>query len=181
MNIIMEEYIKIEQYLANGNDGNIVKQNKNPMRGLVVMLLGIAVLIVALRSHLPETAQIAFMTLGVLAALAGGIMMVLVCTSECGGYRFKTTGAKMCHYRRYITANDKQKFVACVNSGDMRPLEQVHKETSTGTLMHAYVATDGSYAILQVEEYIPHDFVPITAPVALDQPNATLLLQWIKS
>lgn len=177
----MENYIKIEKYLADGKDGNISKQRKNPFWGILLLVVGLVVIVLSIRCHLPETVQIACLSLGVLATLVGAVMLVLLSTSDCGGFRFNTTGACICRYRRYIATADRQQLLNCVNAGDMRLLNQVHKETSTGTLLQAYISKDGNYAILQVEEYIPHDFVPITPPVTLDQSNATLLLQWLKN
>ena len=177
----MEDFIKIENYLANGSDGNIVKQPKNPLRGLLVLLVGIAVIVFSTQCSMPETAQIASLSLGVLAALVGGMMLVLLSTSDCGGYRFKTTGAPLCRYRRYVASDDRQRLIDSVSSADMRLLGDIHKESSTSTLLQAFVAKDGSYAVLQVEGYIPHDFVPRTAPVSLDKENASLLLQWLKN
>lgn len=176
----MENFIEIENYLANEKDGNIVKERKNPFYGLLTLLIGIIVTIVSIQCKIPETVQMACLSAGVISVLVGSVMLVLVYTSDSGNYRFKTTGARLCRYRRYIATADRQQLIEYVNSGNMRLLQDINKETSTGTMLQAFIANDGYYAIVQVEEYIPYSFTPCTPPVTLDKENATLLLQWIK-
>ena len=100
--------------------------------------------------------------------------------SACGGYRYKPTGACMKRHRRYVNADDRQKLLEFIHNNDMSQLNQVRKETSTGTLLHAYASSDGAFAVVQVEEYIPHDFVPMTPPTCLEGNAAKKLSEWIK-
>lgn len=175
----MEDYTKIEEYMAAGSDSRIIKKTKNPAHGIIILLAGAAVLIVGARFKMPDALQMGLMAIGAIAAMAGGIMLILVAVSDCGGYRFKPTGSCIKHHRRYINADDRQKMLECIRYADMKQIDQVRKETSTGTLLQAYASKDGAFAVVQVEEYIPHDFVPMTPPVCLEGEQAAKLLNWI--
>lgn len=177
----MANYTKLEEYMADGNDGRIEKKSKNPACGIAFLVLGIAVLIAGIRGQMSDSAQMALISIGAIAALVGGFLLVMLSISTCGGYRYRGTGACMKHYRRYVNAGDRQALLDCINHSDMSQLGQVRKETSTGTLLRAYVSKDGAFAVAQVEEYIPHDFVAMTPPTCLEGDAAKNLSAWLKA
>lgn len=175
----MENYTKLEEYMNSGNDSRIEKKRKNPTCGIAVLLLGLVVLIAGIRCPLSDASQMALISIGAIAALTGGVVLVRLSVSATGGYRSKSTGTCMKHYRRYVNADDRQKLLDGIRYGDMSLLSQVRKETSTCTLVQAYAASDGSIAVVQVEEYIPHDFIPMTQPMCLEGETAQILRKWL--
>lgn len=177
----MEDYIKIDNYIAENSNGLFEKRKKNPAAGIAVLTAGIAMLIAGIRCHLTDSAQMALISIGFLASLMGLFLLVALSASDCGGYRAKSNGSRMKRYRRYVNGSDRQTLTDCLKGGDIKLLEQMHKETSTSTLLQAYVSADGSLAVVQAEEYIPHDFVPITPPVCLEGADAQALLKWLKA
>ena len=173
----MEDFIKIEDYMAGGADSRIARHRKSPILALAILAVGIVLLAVSLRFKLADSLQMALLTLGIMGILAGGIMLLLS-NGQC--YRYQPTGAQMRHYRRYVNTDDRQKLIDSIEKGDLGQLAQIRKESSTGTLLNAFVCADGSFAVVQAEVYIPHDFLPATPPVAIGQPHSAALLKWLE-
>lgn len=163
----MEEYIKIEEYVKNGNDNNIATRRKSPLCGIIVMLCGIALLILSLKCTMGDTLKMTILTLGALAAITGLFMAVLSRTTGSCRMVYNPTGACIKHYRHYINADDRQQLREIINSGSFEKLGTIRKENSTCSLLHTYLSQDGQYALMQLEEYIPHSFEPITAVTAV--------------
>lgn len=80
-------------------------------------------------------------------------------------YEYKPSGAKMVLYRRYIKSDGKQICCEGISQKNMDFLQNINQEVSTNTLLSILEAKDKSCAIVEIAEYIPHDFVPIVEPV----------------
>ena len=178
-NTIMEDFIKIEEYLNNNSDNNIEKRHKSPLCGILVMVCGLAVLVLSLRCKMSDTLTMTLLTLGAIAALTGMFMAIMAATNGMK-YIYVPTGSCLKHYRRYINADDRNMLREMITSGNLSKLSSVRKENSTGTLLQIYVSQDGAYALLQLEEYIPHDFVPITPATAFRNSDAAAILAFVK-
>lgn len=178
----MEDYIKIEEYINNNaNDANgiISLRKKSPLAGLITLVCGIAVLLLSSKATLGDTAKMSLLTIGILAILTGFFMAILV-TAGKSKLTYKPTNAPMKHYKRYINADDRQTLRECINSGDLAALGKVRIENSTCSLLHVYLSSDGQYALMQLTEYIPHSFEPITPVAAFDAEQARLVQEFLK-
>lgn len=179
----MEDYIKIEEYINNNaNDANgiISLRKKSPLAGLITLVCGIAVLLLSLKATMGDTAKMSLLTIGILAILTGFFMAILTLTAGKSKLTYKPTNAPMKHYKRYINADDRQALRECINSGDLKALGKVRIENSTCSLLHVYLSTDGQYALMQLTEYIPHSFVPVTHVAAFDAEQARLVQEFLK-
>lgn len=174
----MDNIIKIESYLD--NEARITKQRKSPVLGICILIAGIAVLLVSIKWSLPDAPRMIVLSLGALGALVGFIMAIAACISQDGSYIYQPTHSKLKHYRRYINADDRQLLCDCLSHNQMKNLSMVRQETSTGHLLQAYISADGAFAVLQLETYIPHDFVPATEVVSVMPEEISTVWAWIK-
>lgn len=95
-------------------------------------------------------------------------------------YVYQPTGAKMTLYRRYIKSDDKQRCREELEKGSVSILEEIRAEVSTNNLLTLLVAKDGSCAIVEQSEYIPHDFVPLMDPVFVKDEKVKSILKFVK-
>ena len=176
----MEDFTAIKEYLDGGNDSRIAKHRKSPLGGIIVFICGIVLLWISLRGQFADTLQMSLLTVGALALLTGFFMIVMTFVSGSGCYTFLPTRAKIKHYSKYINADDRQMLKDMLAEGNFKALPKVRKEVSTGTLLQVYVSVDSSLALLQLEEYIPHSFMPATAVVSMMPEEIPILESWLK-
>lgn len=176
----MEEYIKIEEYLKNNTESRVISRKKSPLPGVIVLLCGLAVLIISLKVMLPEALKMTLLTVGALAAITGLFMTVMTLASGDSTYIYKNTGSSIKHYRRYINADDRMCCRECLGSGKMDRLGKVRKENSTCSLLHIYLSKDGVFALMQLEEYVPHSFVPVTPVVTVAPEEVAHVVEFVK-
>lgn len=176
----MEDFTTIKEYLDSGANSRIVKHRKSPLAGIIVFICGVVLLWVSLRTRLSDTLQMSLLTIGACAAITGFLMVVMTYVSGDGRYIFTPTRAKIKHHSKYINADDRQMLKDMLSDGNLTALPRVRKEVSTGTLLQAYVSTDGSLGLLQLEEYIPHNFMPATAVVTVQPEYIPILESWLK-
>lgn len=177
----MEEYIKIEEY-TNANDPNspITLHKKGPWTGVITLVSGIAVLALSFKIATADAAKMTLLTIGILAAIVGLFMAVLTITAGKSKLVYQPSNSPMKHYRRYINADDRQALREYINSGDLKQLNKIRIENSTCSLLHIYLSKDGQYALMQLDEYIPHSFEPITPVAAFEAEQAHLIQDFLK-
>ena len=176
----MEDYIKITEYLDNGAESRVAKHRKSPIMGIIILICGLAVLLLSLKVKLPDALTMSLLTIGAIAALVGLFMAIMTAVSDNACYLFLPTKSKIKRYRRYINSDDRQLLRDILNDNTFQLLGNVRKECSTGTLLQFYLSADGAYAVAQLEEYIPHDFVAATPPVVINPDDIPYVEQWLK-
>lgn len=176
----MENNLSIEEYIASTPDCNIVKKQKNPIPALVVMLAGTALLGSAFVHKMPDDFKFLALSIGILAGIAG---LVLVCVVVCGAtkrYYYVPTKSYMKMHERYIPAADKLICADIIQNGNITSLENVRIETSTDTLLRILAAKNGTFALIQLCEYVPHSFVPTTKVLAVSGAEAGIVNDFLK-
>ena len=173
----MENIIEIEEYLKNGTNDKIGRYRKSPVAGILVLIIGIAVLIVSLKIALPDALKMTLLTLGALGLIAGFLMLVFGAAGN--SYQYLPTRSPLKHYRRYINTADRQQAINCLTTGDFTHLGDIRQEASTSAMVVAYVSRDGACAILQLMEYVPHHFQASTPVLVADPASIPALQQWL--
>lgn len=179
----MEDYIKIEEYInnsANDPKSPISRRKKGPLAGIIVLACGIAVLLLSLKMPMGDTAKMSLLTIGILAILTGFFMAVLSITTGKCRLIYQPTGSSIKHYQRYINADDRNALRECIISGDLSQLHKIRIENSTRGLLHIYLSCDGQYALMQLDEYIPHCFEPSTPVAAFNAEQARYIQDFLK-
>lgn len=175
----MEDYIKIEEYInnsANDPQSPIKLHKKSPLAGIITLACGIVVLALSFKITSADAAKMTLLTIGILGTITGLFMAILSITAGKSKPIYRPSNSPMKHYRRYINADDRRDLREYINSGDLKHLNKVRIENSTCSLLHIYLSKDGQYALMQLDEYIPHNFEPIT-PVAAFEAEQTRYIQ----
>lgn len=176
----MEEYTKIEDYLLLNNDNNIEKHRSTPFSGILLLAGGIILIPLGLHAAMSDIIQMTILTAGTIAALAGLFIVIFNVTSKSSHFIYKPTGAKMKRYRRYINADNRQTCRDSITSSHWEAFENIAAENSTGTLLHIYMSVDERFALVQLEEYVPHEFHPITPVTAVTAEGCKSLSKFLK-
>lgn len=177
----MEDYMKIEQYLCCNPDTKIIKKKCFPAVGLILLFLGLVMVIISAQAKIVETLAMLMLTVGVVLTLVGVASVLVSCGKDAGYYVFQPTGSRMKIYRRYINSGDKRLCAECIASGKMEALAHVRKEVSSGSLLRVLLSKDGACAVMQMEEYIPHDFVPVTPVLVINNEDVSKVRTFLKS
>ena len=95
-------------------------------------------------------------------------------------YRYEPTKQRLKKYKIYLDSTDAQKIISCVNSNDFSRIKGMKRVASSGKLLEARGTDDGSIFLIQLSEYIPHNFVFSTPVVILRGNDAKLMLELVK-
>lgn len=145
----------------------IGRRKKNPVLPLLVGVAGSALAVWSLTaSSMADKGNLSSMLMltGGLIALAGFIKAGVSITSSVPVY--KPTGERIFRRELYYDAVSKFPLCAAVEGADMEKLARIPRTSSTGgVLLTVYATESGSFTAVQVSEYIPHAFEPVTDTV----------------
>lgn|SRR5574344_1104929 len=169
----MENFLNIEQYINANADKKIVKKSRNPFLGIVLLLAGAACTVLSMKIAMGDALKMAILTLGIFIIIIGMILIIICFSKDSGYYVYTPTGSRMKSYKRYINANDKQRCRDGLATGKVDVLDHITPEVSTSTLVNILLAKDKSCTVLQLDEYIPHEFMPVTEVLILTDNSDT--------
>lgn len=174
----MEEYINIEEYLATDNSNKYTKCTGCPWWGIGILIVSIAILACSLRLVGGDTVKMLLLTLGILGIIVGAALIIACCTGR--SYRLKATGQRLKAIKIYIDASDRQKCKDAIVENNPKKLAGVATTASSCTLLQIVCTDDRRYALVQLEEYVPHSFIPVTPVAEMVGEDTANMIVWLK-
>lgn len=142
---------------------DIVTRRKNPILPLVFILVGCVMAFLSLRLPMlvdDKNLSSALMLIGGLLAFFGIFRLI---TSLSGRIPvFAPTGEQMRRKEFFYEAADKSKLLEAFSSKDMARISRIPRGQSSNVVLMTYSTSSGSCVLAQVQEYVPHEFVPVT-------------------
>ncbi len=141
----------------------VVARKKSFIVSVLILIVGCAVAVWSLKS--PAFAEnksltSALMLIGSLVALFGLIRLLVGISARVPYY--SPTGEKLRCQKIYFDMSERAALLAAFQAGDMERIMKLSRTNSSNVLLVCYSTPSGSCVLAQVQEYIPHEFAPIT-------------------
>ena len=175
----MEEKMSISQYIYMASDAKFSKKRCLPTKGIVCLVIGVLLLVLCFAACKGDALKMTLLSLGAILAVAGLIWVAVCCGKDNGKIIYLPTGACMKSCKRYLDANDVMTCRNAVEQGDLSSLESVRFAASSNAQIHVMISKDDACALVQVLEYVPHDFMPSTRVWELSGADVSRIRAWL--
>ena len=172
----MERFKLIEEEIKEMESQQIISVKTKPLYWLVLLVVGIVLIVLGVLIDSEITTPLA-VVIGFVAATVGVVFLL----RKSVNYIYKPTGKRLKRYKIYLNPSDAKKVVSCINSNTFSGMKGMKKAMDSGHLIEARGTDDGEIFLLQLLEYIPHDFVPSSPVVVLHGEDAKSVLEFVKS
>lgn len=95
-------------------------------------------------------------------------------------YIYQATQAKMKKHYVYMNAEGKHKFQSLVQSKNFNKISEISKEMNASCRLEVWIATDKSACVMQLQEYIPHNYHACSEVVVLKNDDAQPVINFVK-
>lgn len=95
-------------------------------------------------------------------------------------YIYQATQAKMKKHYIYMNAEGKRKFQSLIQSKKFDKIDEITKEVNANYRLEVWIATDQSACIMQLQEYIPHNYHACSEVVVLKDTDAHAVINFVK-
>ena len=143
------------------NVENVEKKRKSPIKPIVLLILGAAILWCGanyINTAKGDTLSSVVIMIG-LGVVVWGIAAFFV-KKEC--YIYKPTGKALKKRKVYVAANQSSRLYDILEQDKLDDLQSLTRANQSNLSVEAYCTDDDQYALLQVLEFIPYNDVPMT-------------------
>lgn len=147
---------------------------------VVFLALGILMAVVALKLKMADSVVMLLLSTGAIMILTCIVLLVVHSDTHSGNLVYRPTGSKMKTHRCYLAADSRRESEEALRGKDVTALVHLHRENSTSTMLRIEISDDDSCALVQLCEYIPHSFVPMTEVVMFNGADAVKLRAWLR-
>ena len=95
------------------------------------------------------------------------------------GYHYIPDGKRVVFHETYIDQKDLQKMRQFMENSDQTALKGVHKQELSTIRVQCFVHADGRIAWVQLSEFVPHLYVPLTDVVKLEGTASTAIAEML--
>jgi hypothetical protein len=167
----------IEERIKNRTDENIINVKNSPGKAIMLIVAGIALVIISIIGINNESVRIGIVLTGIVLAIVG----IGYWFSNTENYVYEPTGKKLTKHKIFLSPYDAKKMISDINMKNFSNLKEIKKVVDSGYWIDIRITDDGSICLLQIMEYIPHEFVPSSPVVILHDDDAKAILNWVKS
>ena len=96
------------------------------------------------------------------------------------GYVYEPSGSRLAFYEVYFGQNDMQKVKSCLESRDFAKLNGMRKNEMGSHRLQCYASNKNDVSLVQLSEFVPHEFVDITDVVLLKGKEAASFNEFLK-
>jgi len=160
----MSQFKSIDEAIYTIDGSNIVARKKNPTLSIVVILVGAAFLAAMEYTHsVKANKELAsgLLLVGILVVLVGLIMLILNVTHK-GTPFYIPAGEHLRRRQRSFDQNVKDQVVKLLTEGDIAAIDDMPEGETGAIFVTTYRSRHNKVVFGQVQEFVPHYYVPIT-------------------
>lgn len=155
----MEKYKTISEDIENVSNRDVVKHSRISGIGVGMIVAAVVCAIAGKSFEDPNSSLPAFFfTVSALLLLAGIVKVFVGRTC----YTFKPTKSRLQPFTLYFDVHESVALQNCVEMKRFDGLNRLKREKDTGIKLEAMVTGDGTFAALQISEYVPYTYEAIT-------------------
>lgn len=155
----------IDEMIYSISSDTIVGRRYNPLLGIIITAIGAAMFFVNsfIEPFASNLEMHQWMMMGAICVLVVGATMVAYWLfGDSTHPYYKPSSEKMQRTELSFDKVDLNRIVALVEAGDFKALESIPRSNSSSVLVIIYATDSDSVAVAQVQEYIPHEYHPVT-------------------
>lgn len=95
-------------------------------------------------------------------------------------YVYEPSGSRMVFYEVYFGQNDMQKIKNSLESKDFSKLKGLRKNEMGSHRLQCYAGSKNDICLVQLSEFVPHEFVDVTDVVMLKGKEASGFNEFLK-
>lgn len=95
-------------------------------------------------------------------------------------YVYEPSGSRLVYYEVYFGQNDMQKVKSCLESRDFSKLNGLRKNEMGSHRLQCYAGSKNDVSLVQLSEFVPHEFMDITDVVLLKGKEAADFNEFLK-
>ena len=153
--------------VAAAADGDVMKKQTSPIKAIVLLIVGAGVLYYG-AAHLGGSVSEVLSSTMIIVGLIIVVWGIAAFFSKRVKYIYKPTGKVLKKYKVYVAPNYSSKLYQMVEDGKYEELKSLPRVPQSNLSIEALCGEDGSYAMLQVLEFVPYNDIP-TTPVKVCQ------------
>lgn len=176
----MENYIPIAEKLEQMSHEGISKRKKNPVFGTVLMVAGIALCILGTQPmEAPDWLKLFLIVAGISVFIFAVIRLFVDLHSN--QYYYEPSRQPIRKSMLYISSEYKSEIVDIIKNSSFQKLKNIKKTYSSGIVLTVMYTCDGTFCMLQAQEYSQNEFVPTTEAVVVDEDGKQLVMEFLRS
>ncbi len=175
----MENNIKhIDDAIYELGPDKVIKKKRSLMPGLLTLIVGAAMVAVALMPEIKNTENLSFglLFMGAVFAIIGMILLVLVLAGSGGRPYYVPTREFLKRTEMYYDNQHLSKVRDCVGKGDFDRLSQIDGGMGTGVMVVIYRGKKTGMTFCQAFTYIPHNYEPADAMLVFEKSGEDFVL-----
>ncbi len=174
----MEKYKSLLEDIENVSNQNVKKQNQISILGIGLIGIAIGCAVAAKGFEDPNSSLPTFFFTVSALLLLSGIIKIFV-SRTC--YLFTPTKSKLQSFTIYFDAKDGINLQNSLEISRLNDLNLLKKKKDGAIKLETMITNDGSFAALQVLEYIPYSYEAVTPVICYYGEQAKHLSSYIKS
>lgn len=168
----MGKYRTLVQDIENATECKVAKRNRISLPGAVMAVLGVFALAGGMGFDDPNSVVPTFLfTAGALLLLAG---VVKLCVSR-SAFVYLPTKSRLKGATFYFGTQEGDALQSCLEMKRFDDLKRLKREKDTGVKLEALFAADGTFAAVQVLEYVPYTYEAVTPALCYYGEDARVL------
>lgn len=180
----MENIINIKKHLQLLQNENIIKQQrKSGIIPFCTLMTGIICMVINLM-HISQNdrIQILLCITGITCIITGITLLISACNKENGIYVYCPWNCKLKKHYIYFDNTQKQHLYNYIHHCQWQKLQSIIPNHGNAICLRAYecICRDKAMVIMQLSEYVPHQFTDTTPVITLEGDDARTVIQFLK-
>lgn len=173
----MGKYKTLVQEIENATERKVAKRNRISLPAAGMVILGVVALAGGMGFDDPNSAVPTFLyTAGALLLLAG-VVKLFVSRSA---FVYLPTKSRLKGATFYFSPQESDALQACMEMKRFDDLKQLKREKDTGVKLETLYSADGSFAAVQMLEYVPYTYEAITPALCYYGEDARVLTDYFR-
>lgn len=177
----MENYIEIDTYLGNMENQVIEVKSKSIVGALIIIILSCLLVVVASTPVITnQVASMSLIVIGIITLIYGILKLWSDRTRNKQVFVYQPTNEKMKRISIYVDSKDMLRVQNCIAKQNFAELMQVKKLMTSGHYIDILGTDSGKCYVMQMLDYVPHQFEPVSEVVVLTDENAEVIDHLVK-
>lgn len=177
----MENFSSIDTYLLNNEDKNVEIKKKSLIPSIVLMVIGLLVILVSAIPAVFSHYTCMFMVIvGVIIMIIAVLKFWVDSTRHKNVYVYVPDNQEMRRYSIYLDSSDMAKVKDCIAKNSFGDLAKVKKQMTSGHYIDVLGAKTGNYYLIQMMDYVPHQFEAVSPVAVLTEQRAEIMGELIR-
>ena len=174
----MENIKHIDEAIYELGPGKVIKKKRNIIPSLALLLIGAAMIAVALMPLVKNIENLFFglIFMGCVFAATGLVLLLIALLGSGGRPYYVPTGEFLKRTETYYDTQHLSKVRECVGKGDFKRLAEIDGGMGTAVMVVMYRGKKTGVTICQILTYIPHNYEPAEAMLIFEKSGSGFVL-----